>query len=580
MCADHAYKVLLHQGYTKDRIYYLNPEIDTDIDGDGASDVDGNCTYNNLDYAINTWVDSGDPALELLIYMTDHGFPGVFQLNRQEYLRAEDLDLWLDALQETMPGNLILVYDACHSGSFVPLLRPPLGKNRIIITSAKDNENAYFITRGKLSFSFQLWAGINQSADLYRAFVDAKEIMGGYQTSIIDADGNGIGNELYDQELADGIIIGKGLQSAPIPPFLHLKKKILGDTFSTFQVETLFPDNVERVWATVTPPDHHPESSDIPVTELPEMAFQHVGEGVYEGTYENFTQSGLYEFDIYATNTEGVFSRPIHRTVRNTGGRNMTGYMVTPDLWIGSVINTEDKGTIEAVWKEGGKDTTFRGDEVLWGHFHANPDDVPWGSENNPDIFVKIWFDISGRVDVNFFHVSVPDIEVYSEFGGKSEHGMTTLSARYIRHYYESGQSGSEEKIEDGNPLAGDLPTGNPAGHPVIDDLKIGAIIKTVEKGPVNGVWRLGGQDVTSRGDKVLWGHFYANPFDVAWGSMDNPDLFVKIWFDAGGRTDVNFFHVSVPDIEVFSDLPSDGEYDQRGTTILENRYVRQMYGQ
>ena len=36
------------------------------------------------------------------------------------------------------------------------------------------------------------------------------------------------------------------------------------------------------------------------------------------------------------------------------------------------------------------------------GHFYASPSDVTWGSSNNPDLFVKIWFDVSGRVDVNF----------------------------------------------------------------------------------------------------------------------------------------------------------------------------------
>ncbi len=102
--------------------------------------------------------------------------------------------------------------------------------------------------------------------------------------------------------------------------------------------------------------------------------------------------------------------------------------------------------------------------------------------------------------------------------------------------------------------------------------------IHTEEKGPIEAVWRLGGQSDTAGGHQVAWGHFYADPSDVDWGSPENPDLFVKIWFDAGGRTDVNFFHVSVPDIEVHSDFPNDGTYDQKGTTVLENRYVRQVY--
>ena len=257
------------------------------------------------------------------------------------------------------------------------------------------------------------------------------------------------------------------------------------------------------------------------------------------------------------------------------------GYLVTSHLWIRAVINTVEKGPIEALWQKGGDGTTARGDRVIWGHFHASPSDVTWGSENNPDLFVKIWFDVSGRADVNFFHVSVPDIEVYSDYpydGVRDEQGTTTMSRRYIRQYYENGQSHMDENYEDGNPPAGYWPTGNPSGYSIINAARIGSIINTVEKGPIDAVWRLGGQDTTSRGDQVVWGHFYASPSDVTWGSENNPDLFVKMWFDVTGRVDVNFFHVSVPDIEVYSDFPNDGTYDQKGTTIMPNRYIRHEY--
>ena len=262
-------------------------------------------------------------------------------------------------------------------------------------------------------------------------------------------------------------------------------------------------------------------------------------------------------------------------------GVSDTGNMITSDLWIKAVINTVEKGPIDAVWKKGGEDVTSRGDRVIWGHFYASPSDVTWGSQNNPDLFVKIWFDVSGRVDVNYFHVSVPEIEVYSDYpydGSPDEQGTTTMDRRYIRQYYENGQSNSDENYEDGNPPAGYWPTGNPSGYSTINDLRIGNIINTVEKGPINAVWRLGGQDTTLRGDQVVWGHFYASPSDVTWGSSNNPDLFMKIWFDVSGRVDVNFFHVSVPDIEGYSDLPSEGAYDQKGTTIMDNRYIRHEY--
>ncbi len=258
------------------------------------------------------------------------------------------------------------------------------------------------------------------------------------------------------------------------------------------------------------------------------------------------------------------------------------GYMVTPDLWIRAVIESEEKGDIEAIWVQGGSAETAAKDRVIWGHFHANPSDVTWGSPQNPDLFVKIWFDHSGRLDVNYFHVSVPNIRVYSDYPYDGEYDRletTTMDIRYIRHYYQDGLSYTADPIiEDGNPPEGFSPGNNPAGNLTINDLRFGAVINTVEKGSVDAVWRLGGNDTTTRGDKVVWGLFYANPDDVTWGSRDNPDLFVKIWFDVGGRVDVNFFHVSVPDIEVYSELPNDGSYDNKGTTIMDNRYIRHEY--
>ncbi|RLC06402.1 MAG: hypothetical protein DRI57_26875 [Deltaproteobacteria bacterium] len=115
-------------------------------------------------------------------------------------------------------------------------------------------------------------------------------------------------------------------------------------------------------------------------------------------------------------------------------------------------------------------------------------------------------------------------------------------------------------------------------GNSADNDLRLGVMIDTVEKGLVDAVWRKGGEDVTAGGHRVIWGHFYANPLDVNWGSTENPDIFLKIWFDAGGRVDVNYFHVSVPDIEVYSAFSGNSVYDEKGTTTLDNRYIRHEF--
>jgi hypothetical protein len=76
-------------------------------------------------------------------------------------------------------------------------------------------------------------------------------------------------------------------------------------------------------------------------------------------------------------------------------------------------------------------------------------------------------------VDVNYFHVSVTEIEVYSDYlynGAVNEQGTTTMNRRYIRQYYENGESHMDENYEDGAPPGGYSPTGNPSGYSAIND--------------------------------------------------------------------------------------------------------------
>lgn len=258
------------------------------------------------------------------------------------------------------------------------------------------------------------------------------------------------------------------------------------------------------------------------------------------------------------------------------------GYIVTDKLWLKAIINTEDKGRIDGVWHKGGEDITARGDRVIWGYFYADPSVMDWGSENNPDLFVKIWFDVSGALFITYFHVSVPEIDVYSDYpydGQADQQSTATMFRRFVEHDYRADGFGSaKEQYEDGDPAPGYYPAGNPAGSITRNNLRIGAVVNTEGKGFLEAVWQEGGSDITARGDQVVWGYFYADPSIVSWGSPNNPDLFVKIWFDVGGKAYVDFFHVSVPDIEIYSELPTDGSYDNKGTTIMADRFIEHEY--
>ncbi len=330
-CADYAYRTLLDRKYPKENIRYLSSATNTDIDGDGTPDVHGDATSLNLSDAVSSWANIPDnPADELLIYMIDHGGDGTFEINgkNKEELQATDLDNWLDDLQETLPGRLIVIYEACHSGTFLPLLRPPDGKGRILITSTSSHEESHFPPMGGpglegiLSFSYQFWDRIRDGYELSPAFFFAQDLMRTYQTAQLDSDGNGEGNE-YDKEdfeRIENIVIG--VPTAPASSIPHInevsgEQRLNGEESATIWA---VPDtDANGVWAVITPPDYVPESPDTPVTDLPTLELTDSdNDGRYEGVYDNFAAKGTYNINIYATDTGGTCSLPAQTTVIQT----------------------------------------------------------------------------------------------------------------------------------------------------------------------------------------------------------------------------------------------------------------------
>jgi hypothetical protein len=311
--ANYAYRTFRYQGFSADDIHYLTFDEQVDIEPDGLVDYDGKPTIENLENAITVWAADAD---EVIIYLSDHGGEGTFRMSETEVLFATQLDKWIDDLQAIIAGKVVFIYDACESGSFLPLLTPPTGKQRILITSASAGEAAFFMTEGTVSFSHFFWSNVYNGLNLYESFVTAKNAMGTaeYQNALLDDNGNGIGNEEEDGLFAREYLIGSGkITAADIPNIGTISddQVLNGETSATITVGDITSSStIVMVWALIRGPGSASDDPSVPVTNLPSIVLTKIGTNQYKGEYTGFTEAGSYYISVHAMDDKTNISLP------------------------------------------------------------------------------------------------------------------------------------------------------------------------------------------------------------------------------------------------------------------------------
>jgi len=311
--AELSIKTLKAQGIDDQNIRYLSA-------GFGDQYVpDGPATADAVRSAILEWTQAGKPADDVLIYLVDHGGFEIFELGKKAQLDVKDLDNWLDELQGLLSGQLTVVYDACQSGSFVPVLRPDADQDRLVLTSSGSEERAHFAARGDVSFSFHFWSNFLIGGDIYRSFVAGDEAMRAIfnrrQNAEIEADGDGVANAKTDKALAREFSFGQGIALASdVPAIGDVSDTIFLDGDTKVEIKAfnvVGASEVVRVWALVDTPDEIIFSVDEPLTNIDMIEFSDVdGDGNWTATYEDVDTQGTYEFKVFAQNQAGLYSSP------------------------------------------------------------------------------------------------------------------------------------------------------------------------------------------------------------------------------------------------------------------------------
>lgn len=107
--------------FNDEDIFYFNPVSWHDIDGDGYdNDVvdDETPTVSEFGQSITAWATNQSTDGPLYIYLIDHGGIDTFKIFPSEIMTATQLDGFVDSFQAATNRQVIVMIEACKSGSF------------------------------------------------------------------------------------------------------------------------------------------------------------------------------------------------------------------------------------------------------------------------------------------------------------------------------------------------------------------------------------------------------------------------------------------------------------------------------
>jgi hypothetical protein len=327
-----AYYVLQSEGLSKNSIrFYADSALDGDRDG--VSDVTGKPTLVSLQQSITTWAQGTD---RLLVYLVDHGRRDQFRMNATEFLDAGVYDNWLDTLQSNSPGtHVTTIIDTCESGTFIDNLA---GANRVTMTSAGAGPIegiALFDKTELISFSLHFWNRLFNGDSYGKAFSEAKtaiEAVNPLQAPQIDDDGDGVANEANDGLIAEGLRPGANFDVRGASVFvgeISPNRTLNSNSATLWLSDVVAPLPIEGAKAIIVPPNFErptlENNDEEPVSDLPSVLFGYnAALDRWEGTYNGFTQGGLFQIQYFVKTGGQFFATPRIGFVDRVG---------IPDAW-------------------------------------------------------------------------------------------------------------------------------------------------------------------------------------------------------------------------------------------------------
>ncbi|KPA18772.1 NHL repeat containing, partial [Candidatus Magnetomorum sp. HK-1] len=304
-----------------------------------------------------------EQTYSLLLYFVGEGNADSFTLNSSEHINFADLYQWFDQIQQSIPGELVVAYNASNYLSFI---EPHDRFNNLSFSPGGDN--SYMIAYSDLqlpfssfpscdiSFSFYFWKNILYGLNLYDAIYNANNVMKYFNIQnacAYDANGDGINNDFQDESLMANLKIGFGVMLAESKPNIQSispEQNLYGETSIHIWAKNITAISpIDKVNCMIIPPStSHHENSMIELIKKDEQ------DKLYEGVLNGLIQKGQYDIIIYAKDDKGNISNPLKTVVfQNVSSQdfdlNSNGNVDLTDMIIALKIVSNVKNELDGV---------------------------------------------------------------------------------------------------------------------------------------------------------------------------------------------------------------------------------------
>jgi len=332
-----AYQKFQARNFTDEDIFFMSQTAFHDLNGDGYDDQivdDLTPTKDEVAAAISGWAAAQDSSGPLYLYLADHGAPNQFLVASGQPLTGAVLNAALDSFQKATGRPVVVIIEACYSGSFVPSLTSQ-SYQRLILTSVDATNPGYLSSDGTTSYSSSLLTGLYKGQSIFDSLNQAKADL-----TANDLPYKKMAPQMAGPVALQGLKVGGDFVLASIFPELKgltASQSIdAGATAGTLSLNAQVTSLTGglKVWAVIVPPDYLPPEvtgdfvstvDELPRVELiDEDQTTKLMDGLYSGTYEGFTKNGNYTVIFYAKDSDNNLTKSAPVTITVGGGEEVT----------------------------------------------------------------------------------------------------------------------------------------------------------------------------------------------------------------------------------------------------------------